>query len=64
MKRYYVAYLEFENSEIQTREITVEDSVCVNQVVIKEELEKLYTNIYSELGMSNVKQVISWSKIE
>lgn len=63
MKIYYVAFLEFDNPSIQTEEIELEDNEVVNKGTIKNALEKLEREEYYEFG-SNIKQVISWSRVE
>jgi len=63
MKTYYVAFLEFDNPSIQTEEIELEDNEVVNQGTIKNALEKLGREEYYEFD-SNIKQIISWSRVE
>ena len=63
MKTYYVAFLEFDNPSIQTEEIELEDNEVVNQEAIKNALEKLEIEEYYDFG-TNIKQVISWSRVE
>ncbi len=63
MKTYYVAFLEFDNPSIQTEEIELEDNEVVNLETIKNALEKLGREEYYEFD-SNIKQIISWSRVE
>lgn len=52
MKTYYIAFTVFDDND------------KINSDTVKEALENLYKDEYFELGVPNIKQVISWSKNE
>lgn len=64
MKTYYIAFTVFDDNAIHTEEIGFKDSDKINSDTIKEALENLYRDEYCYEGVPNIKQVISWSKIE
>ena len=64
MKTYYIAFTVFDDNAIHTEEISFNDTDKINSDTIKEALENLYRDEYFELGVPNIKQVISWSKNE
>ena len=63
MKTYYIAFTVFDDNAIHTEEISFKDNDKINSDTIKEALENLYRDEYFDDG-PNIKQVISWSKIE
>lgn len=63
MKTYYVAFTVFDDDAIYTEEISFKDNDKINSDTIKEALGNLYRDEYFE-EVSNIKQVISWSKNE
>lgn len=63
MKTYYIAFTVFDDNAIHTEEISFNDSDKINSNTVKEALENLYRDEYFE-GVSNIRQVISWSKNE
>jgi hypothetical protein len=61
MKSYYVSYIKYGDPNIQSEEIDFEDNAPVNQQTIKKEIESIFNRWYN---FQEVKQIISWSKIE
>lgn len=61
MKSYYVSYIKVGDSNIQSEEIDFEDNTPINQQTVKEELERIFSGWYN---FQEIKQIISWSKIE
>jgi hypothetical protein len=64
MKTYYIAFTVFDDNAIHTEEISFKDNDKINSDTIKEALENLYRDEYYYEGGPNIRQVISWSKIE